>query len=316
MKLCNSLSDFSSQATVVATGIFDGVHTGHREIIRNLSKAARRHNAASLLCTFWPHPRTVLTHGSDNGFLLTTLEEKIKLLGDTELDTMVVIPFTDSLSSMDARDFVKEILIDKLNMKALVIGDNHHLGRGREGDSNSIARLSEKYDFELLKCDLLCDGENISSTRVRDALKCGDISLAEKLLGYSYFLSGPVVHGKRLGRELGFPTANIKPESELKLIPGSGVYAVEAEVSGSIYKGMLNIGSRPSVNNDGLQSIEVHLFDFDHSIYNETIKIVFKKRFRDEKKFDNTEILKKRLEEDKKEILKFFNRPDSPCFAF
>ena len=312
MKVYNGLSDFGHQASVVATGIFDGVHTGHSEIIRNLSEAARKHNAVSLLCTFWPHPRTVLTPrteltpGADNGFLLNTPEEKIKLLNDAGLHIMVVIPFTNMLSSMDAGGFVKDILIDKLNMKALVIGNNHHLGKNREGNSHSLEQLSEKYGFELLKCGLLCKGESISSTRVRNALKCGDINLAEQLLGYPYFLSGRVVHGKRLGRELGFPTANIKPESQLKLIPAAGVYAVEAELSGHIYKGMLNIGKRPSVSNNGLQTIEVHLFDFDHSIYNETIKIIFKKRFRNEEKFDSIEILKKRLEEDKKEIQQYF----------
>ena len=307
MKVYNGLSDFEPQVSVVATGIFDGVHAGHMEIIRNLSVTARKHNAVSVLCTFWPHPQTVITSNSDRGFLLTTLEEKIKLLNSTELDFMVVIPFTNELSSMDAGGFVKDILINKFNMKALVIGRNHHLGSGREGDSNSIARLSEKYDFELLNCNLLCDGENISSTRIRNVLKRGDISLAEKLLGYSYFLSGRVVHGKRLGRELGFPTANIEPESELKLIPSAGVYAVEAELSGHIYKGMLNIGKRPSVSDNGLQTIEVHLFDFDHSIYNETIKIIFKKRLRNEEKFDSIEMLKKRLEEDKKEIRSYFS---------
>lgn len=301
LKLYNGINNFQAKNPVVTIGTFDGVHLGHRKVIEQLNEIAKDSDGESVLFTFYPHPRLVVSKDASNLRLLTTLEEKKKVLAQTGINNLVVYPFTKQLASLEYEEFVKTILIDQLNMKTLVVGHDHRFGKDRKGSFENIVELSKKYGFTVRRIDTFLVGEvDVSSTKIRDAFQDGKIEVANEYLGYCYSLTGEVTEGSRIGRSINFPTANVVASDPTKLIPLEGVYAVMVECLGNRYKGMLNIGNRPTVNrNADHRTIEVHIFDFNKDIYQEQITIEFVKRIRDEQKFENLEALKAQLYIDK-----------------
>jgi riboflavin kinase/FMN adenylyltransferase len=296
-------------APVVTLGIFDGVHRGHMALLDCLVSRAREENGESVVITFSPHPRLVLENNNSNLFFLTTIEEKKKLLENANVDHLIIIEFDNQFSKISACDFIKDILLEKIGAKHLIIGYNHHFGRKGEGDFNTIKECSEALGFRVEQVQRYHTEEGtISSSSIREALSKGKLDDANNWLGYSYSVSGTVIEGRKIGRSIGFPTANIKPDSQHKLVPCNGVYAVEVKLDEKVYPGMLSIGSNPTVNTDaGFRSIEVHIFNFDKDIYGERISVIFRKRLRDEKKFDNIEQLTEQMEHDKQDTLRLLN---------
>ncbi len=301
LNLYNGTKNFKAKNPVVTIGTFDGVHLGHRKVIEQLNEIAKATNGESVLFTFYPHPRLVVSKNPSNLRLLTTLDEKKDVLTQTGIDNLVVYPFTKEVASLEYEDFVKKILIEKLNIKTLVVGHDHRFGKDRKGTFENIVELSKKYGFDVIRIDAFLVGEvDVSSTKIRNAFQAGKIEVANKYLGYRYSLTGEVTEGNRIGRSIHFPTANVVASDPNKLIPLEGVYAVMVEQNGNRYKGMLNIGNRPTVNrNADHRTIEVHIFDFNKDIYKQQITIEFVKRIRDEKKFDSLEALKVQLNLDK-----------------
>jgi riboflavin kinase/FMN adenylyltransferase len=291
---------------VVTLGIFDGVHRGHMALLNSLVTRAEMAKGESVVVTFSPHPRLVLDQHKTNISFLTTMDEKKVLLEKANVDHLIVIEFTREFSEIPACDFVKDILVEKIGTKYLIIGYNHHFGRRGEGDFNTIKKCSEELDFVVEQVQGFHTEEGaISSTSIREALLNGKLDEANKWLGYSYSLSGTVIEGKKIGKSIGFPTANIEPDSEYKLIPGNGVYAVEVKLDGIVYPGMMSIGYNPTVNTDiRFRSIEVHILNFERDIYGKRISVAFRKRLRDEKKFDNLKQLTEQMIQDKLDTLK------------
>ena len=291
---------------VVTLGIFDGVHRGHMALLNSLVSRAEMAKGESVVVTFSPHPRLVLDQHNASISFLTTMEEKKVLLEKAYVDHLIVIEFTREFSEIPACDFVKDILVEKIGTRYLIIGYNHHFGRRGEGDFNTIKKCSEELDFVVEQVQGFHTEEGaISSTSIREALLNGKLDEANKWLGYSYSLSGTVIEGKKIGKSIGFPTANIEPDSEYKLIPGNGVYAVEVKLDGTVYPGMMSIGYNPTVNTDiRFRSIEVHILNFERDIYGKRISVVFRKRLRDEKKFDNLKQLTEQMIQDKLDTLK------------
>ncbi len=286
---------------VVTIGVFDGVHRGHEAIIHRLLDAAREKNGESVVVTFWPHPRLFLTPEGAGLKYLSTLREKRELFEEKGVDHFIIVPFTRELSNYSSAKFIKEIIVGKINARYLIVGFNHHFGKNREGSFETLKSLSGKYNLEVEQVKaLVMDKENVSSTRIREALYGGDIYLANRLLGYHFSLNGTIVGGKKIGRSLGFPTANILPKEKYKLIPKDGVYAVRVILGEKTMNGMLNIGLRPTLNHvENGKSIEVHIFDFEHQIYGKDVQVRFVGRIRDEVKFSNVEKLVDQLKKDK-----------------
>ncbi|MFC2081194.1 bifunctional riboflavin kinase/FAD synthetase [Bacteroidota bacterium] len=305
MKQHLDIEKISAQNPVVTVGIFDGVHLGHRFILKKLKEAAQRMNGESVLVTLWPHPRTILNQVDNNFRLLNTMDEKTGMLEELGLDHLFVIPFTKSFSRLSSCDFIKEFLVEKIGIKHLVVGYNHRFGRDREGDFDKLKECGGKYGFGLEKIAPLEQGTSkISSSGIRNYLLAGEVKKANRMLGWNYSLSGQVVGGSKLGSSIGFPTANITPDEEYKLLPADGVYAVFVHLKGNIYRGMLNKGVRPTVNNvAGHRTIEVHLIDFDGNLYNEEIRVQFVSRLRDEQKFGDIDALKNQLRSDRANTL-------------
>jgi riboflavin kinase/FMN adenylyltransferase len=294
-------------APVVTLGIFDGVHRGHRALLDNLVRRAREVKGESVVITFSPHPRLVLEQNNTKLYFLTSMDEKKVLLARAKVDHLIVIEFNNQFSKIPACDFIKNILVKKIGTKNLIIGYNHHFGRSGEGDFNTIKRCSEELDFKVEQVQGYHTEEGtISSSSIREALLKGNLDEANRWLGYHYSVSGTVVAGRKIGRSIGFPTANIKPDFRYKLIPCNGVYAVEVHLDNIIYPGMLNIGSNPTVNEDArFRSIEVHILNFDKDIYGSKISVIFRKRLRDEKKFDNLNQLTEQMYHDRQDTLHF-----------
>jgi len=293
---------------VVTSGTFDGVHLGHRHILKRLQQIAKQSKGESVVITFWPHPRLVLfPESGDNLKLLNTFEEKAKLLEEVGIDHLVRIPFTKEFSRLTSVEFINQVLIDKLNTKKLVIGYDHKFGRNREGSFEHLKANAQDYGFEVEEIPRQ-DIENVgvSSTLIRKTLSEGKVEESNKYLSHPYTISGQVIKGKQLGRTLGFPTANISINNPYKLIPSNGVYAVRAELNSISIEGMLNIGVRPTVDGK-LRSIEVHLFDFDKEIYGKTLTLNLIKRVREEIKFKNTDELKNQLMKDEKLVIEILN---------
>jgi riboflavin kinase/FMN adenylyltransferase len=305
VKVFRNFEDLNiSDNNVVTTGTFDGVHLGHQHVIESLISSAKKMKGESTILTFYPHPRIVLQQNSDLK-LLNELQEKVELLSKTGVDNLVIIPFTKEFSRLTSLSFVREVLVNKLATKKLIIGYDHHFGRNREGSFKHLMEYGPLYGFEVEEIPVQdVEDVNISSTKIRKALVDGKVKEAEKLLGYKYFLSGKVVKGKRIGSKIGFPTANIKVDKSYKLIPLKGVYVVKAEVGGEQYQGMLNIGVRPTFTNENEVSIEVNLFDFSKDIYDERIKVIFVDRIREEKPFESSSDLIAQLEKDKVNCIK------------
>lgn len=278
--------------------MFDGVHLGHISIIQLLKKIALNKNFETSILTFWPHPRKVF-NPNDDLKLLNTLDEKLNLLEKANLDVVFLKSFDEHFRNLTGEEFVKQILIEKLNVKHIIIGHDHVFGKNKSGNFELLQKLSKKLDFEVQQLDVVKEGEsNISSTKIRNCLVNGNIVGANKMLGYHYSVSGKVIDGKKLGRTIGYPTANIDVD-ELKLLPKKGAYIVEVYVKNQFYKGMLSIGTNPTVNGDKL-TVEVNILDFNQDIYGEEIMVKFRDFLHEEIKFESLEKLIEKLDEDKK----------------
>ncbi|WP_422360502.1 bifunctional riboflavin kinase/FAD synthetase [Reichenbachiella sp.] len=287
------------QNAIVTSGTFDGVHFGHQKILKKIVKTARELNGKSVVLTFWPHPRFVLFPEEKTLKLLSTFEEKAQLLEEVGIDYLVKVEFTKAFSQLSSETFIQNMLVEKLKTKKLIIGYDHRFGKNRSGSFEYLKENSDRFGFEVEEIPRQdIDDVGVSSTKIRQALFHGEVDLAAEFLGRQYSINGTVVEGKQIGSQLGFPTANIKVAEEFKLIPKDGSYAVRAKVGNEWFKGMLNVGIRPTVG--GLHRvIETHLFDFDQQIYNQPIQVEFIKHLRDEKKFDSLEELKTQLQKDK-----------------
>ncbi|MCO6161578.1 bifunctional riboflavin kinase/FAD synthetase [Flavobacterium sp. NRK F7] len=303
MNIFNSISSFTSTTkTIVTIGTFDGVHMGHKKVLNKLHNLAIEKQAESVLLTFFPHPRMVLQQDLDIQ-LLNTIAEKKKHIASYDIDHLIIHPFDLEFSRLTAEEFVKNVLVDQLNICAIIIGYDHRFGRNRTATIEDLINFGVKYNFEVEQITAKeIDEITISSTKIRNALLEGDITTANTFLGYNYTLHGEVIEGKKLGRTIDFPTANLKVDEKYKLIPKNGVYMVSVEINSNPFFGMMNIGTNPTVS-DSEQSIEVHLFDFNESIYHQNITVGFLERIREEKKYDSLADLKDQLEKDKRYCL-------------
>ena len=295
-----NIEKIEARNPVVTVGIFDGVHMGHKYIIERLIEGARDRNGESILVTLWPHPRELLSQ-SEEVKLITSLEEKEQVLSRYPIDHLVILEFTKDFSELSYCEFIQQYLVERLNISHLIVGFNHRFGRNREGDIEKLRSCAQQNNFTVEQLEPFnIDGSRVSSSLIRHALDEGSVELANKYLGHPYFLSGKVAGGSKVGRSIGFPTANIVPDGLCKLIPGDGVYAVEVSVEGEVHQGMLNIGTRPTVNDDpDKTTIEVHIFEFDRDIYGLNIELRFMGRIRDEMKFGSVDELRLQLIEDK-----------------
>ena len=294
---------------VVTIGTFDGVHTGHQQIINLMLEEASAINGETVIITFHPHPRQVIAAQQTTLFLLNTIQEKISLLEKYGIQHLVVTPFTEEFSLQTAEEYIENFLVRSFHPHTIIIGHDHRFGKSRSGNFELLEQKASTYGYAVKEIPgFMIENNTISSTIIREALQKGNIDTANECLGYPYFFSGTVVEGNKLGRTIGYPTANLKIEEEKKLVPGNGVYAVEAELhesDGSItpLKGMMNIGVRPTVEGTN-RMIEVNLFDFDREIYGATLTVYVKKRLRNEQKFTGLDALKEQLAKDKEQALK------------
>ncbi|KAB2872477.1 MAG: riboflavin biosynthesis protein RibF [Bacteroidales bacterium] len=295
-------------------GFFDGVHAGHRTLIEGVLKSAELMNLGSAVLTFWPHPRLVLKKDPEKLRFLTTLNEKSKIVSKYGIDYLIVQEFTSHYINLEPEEFIKQLVKD-YHVKHFIVGADHRFGKEGKGNAELLKELGKSLSFTVQIVDqLILDGVNISSTKIREALLKGDVEKANKMLGYPYLITGAVESGNRIGREIGFPTANIRPNDPLKLIPLEGVYAVVVNIDGVIKSGMLNIGFRPTIESSRRQTIEVNIFDFDQEIYNSGIEIAIIKRLRNEKRFPSVEHLKQQLVKDKEMALEALKENESYTF--
>ncbi len=302
MKIYREIKSFNLQNPVLTVGTFDGVHLGHKKILNVLVKEAEKINGEPVVLTLYPHPRKILDPSFKDLFLLNTLEEKAELLEKAGIKHLIIYPFTRDFASLTSCDFIEKILFNKLNVKKLIVGYDHRFGKDRQGDINILKKCAAPFNIDVLKVDAFTlDNKKVSSTTIRNALLTGKIENANTCLDYEYFISGKVISGNKIGRTIGFPTANIEIHEE-KLIPKNGVYAVKVLISEKEYAGMLNIGSRPTVNTEKNLTVEVHIFDFEGDLYEKNIKIIFKNFIREEQKFPDKQALKRQLIKDKTRI--------------
>jgi riboflavin kinase / FMN adenylyltransferase len=304
MKIYHGIEDFVKLTNAVVTsGTFDGVHLGHSKILSRLREIAQKTGGETVVITFWPHPRLVL-HPEDTTLkLLNTFEEKAELLRAQGINHLIRIPFTKEFSQLTSAEFITQILVGTIGTKTLVIGHDHHFGKNREGSFEQLMVNGPKYGFEVEEIPRQdVDHVGVSSTKIRQALDCGDIDTATHFLGHTYSMSGRVVMGDKLGRLLGYPTANIEIDTSYKLIPADGIYAATVEYGHHRYKGMLYIGNRPTVNGTK-RNIEINIFDFDRDIYGDSLTIFFHSLIRGDMKFNDLEELKKQLHQDKVDAL-------------
>ena len=285
---------------VAATGFFDGVHLGHRQVIDQLCAVARERGEESVIVTFWPHPRSVLQQDADRLRLLTTLQEKKERCLACGVDRFEVLPFTRAFSRLSAETFIRDYLVGRFGVTALILGYDHRLGHDDFDTPEQMAEVVARCGVMPVRVPAVAVGAGaVSSTQIRDALAAGDVTRAEAMLGYRYSLCGVVVAGNRLGRTIGFPTANMQLYEPLKQIPANGVYAVWVDVLGRRHKGVCNIGTRPTVGLGGGRTIETHILDFDEDIYGLDLRIEFCARLRDERRFDSMEALGRQLAQDR-----------------
>ncbi|WP_228453664.1 bifunctional riboflavin kinase/FAD synthetase [Chryseobacterium aquaeductus] len=299
MNIFKNFKDYHSEKPLaLSLGMFDGVHLGHKYIIDELKKVGSENNLETAILTFWPHPRFVFNPNEDLK-LLNTIEEKKFLMEKYAINNLFVKEFDDEFRNLTGEEFVRQILIGKLNVKYLIIGYDHSFGKNKSGNFELLQKLSTELDFEVEQMEAINIHENnISSTKIRNALLKGNIKEANEMLGYAYPLSGTVVHGKKLGRTIGYPTANISTDS-IKLLPKKGAYIVEVFVKNQQYKGMLSVGTNPTVNGEKL-TVEVYILDFDEDIYDEKITVKFRDFLHEEIKFEGLDKLIERLDEDKR----------------
>lgn len=305
LKIFHSINDFSStKKTIITLGTFDGVHIGHKKILDKVIQNTATDEYASLVLTFFPHPRMVLQGDSDIK-LLNTIDEKIELLEKIGLNNLVIHPFDETFSRLTAEEFVKTILVDRFNIHKIIIGHDHRFGRNRTANIDDLITYGKQYKFEVEQISVQEINEiSVSSTKIRNALLDGNMTLANDYLGYNYFLTGTVVVGKQLGRTIGFPTANLEIEENYKLIPFNGVYIIKSVFDQKTIFGMMNIGFNPTVSGQ-VRSIEVHYFDFDSNLYGQKISVSIIHRLRSEQKFNSVDLLKEQLEKDKMGALQY-----------
>jgi riboflavin kinase/FMN adenylyltransferase len=306
LKTFSNIKEYNNKKSVVTIGTFDGVHIGHKKILERIIFNAKELNCESVVLTFFPHPRMVL---QDNSVvqLLNTVDEKTILLEKTGIDNLIIHPFNQEFSRLTAEEFVKEILVNQLNIRKIIIGYDHRFGRNRTANINDLIVFGKEYGFEVEQISAQEINDNaVSSTKIRNAILEGNITLANNYLGYNYFFSGIVVKGKQLGRTIGFPTANIKINEDYKLIPKNGVYIVKSNYDKKTIFGLMNIGTRPTVDGTN-QTIEVFFLDFDKTIYDETLTIEIIEFIRDEQKFDSLNDLKNQINEDKIFAVNYIN---------
>ncbi|PCH77314.1 MAG: riboflavin biosynthesis protein RibF [Flavobacteriaceae bacterium] len=311
MKTFHGLEHFNTaDKTIITIGTFDGVHVGHQKVIKKLLKSASKKKRPSVLLSFFPHPRMVLQ--KETGIkLLNTIEEREELLAKTGLENLVIIPFNKDFSRLTALDFVRKILVNKLDVSRLLIGYDHQFGKNREGNFEQLTEYGHTYGFKVDKIAALdIDSISISSTKIRKALETGNIQMANTYLGYEYMLSGTVVKGHNLGEKIGYPTANLQIQEDYKLIPKTGAYVSKSFLNGIWVYGMTNIGYRPTVNGKH-QTIETHFFDFKDDLYDRKIRIHLMDYIREEQKFDSVAQLKVQLLKDKKTALERIASLDS-----
>ncbi|NQY31303.1 MAG: bifunctional riboflavin kinase/FAD synthetase [Flavobacteriaceae bacterium] len=306
MKTFHSIESFTPKnPTVLTIGTFDGIHIGHKKILDRLIHTAKNQQLESLVLTFFPHPRMVLQKDS-NIKLIHTIDERADILNNLGLDNLIIQPFSKEFSRLSATEFVRDILVHQLNVKHIIVGYDHRFGRNRTANIDNLKEFGEIYGFtveEISAQDI--NTVSVSSTKIRKALKEGNLQTANSYLGTEFQLRGTVTRGKGIGKTIHFPTANISIAEEYKMIPKNGVYIAKATVENSTYLGMMNIGNNPTVNGTA-QSIEIHLFNFNKDIYHKEISISILKRIRDEQKFDSIEVLQSQLKKDKEEALNYF----------
>lgn len=306
MQVVTKLEEFPDLTySVVSSGTFDGVHRGHQKILQRLVEVAQQNNGQSVVITFSPHPRVFF---GENVFLINSLDEKIKLLAQTGIDYLLILPFNETLANLEAEEFIENIYIKAIQTKKLVIGYDHHFGKNRRGNFKFLQENIEKYPFEIEEISAQDIEEvTISSTKIRKALLEGDIHTANLYLGYHYTFSGKVVQGDQIGRTIGYPTANLRLIDENKIIPANGIYAVKVRWQEEEFGAMLYIGNRPSLTNNE-KRIEVNIFEFDKDIYGETLEVEFLDFIRSDAKLEGLDALKERLAQDKSETLKILDR--------
>jgi len=311
LKIYHQLSDFKKLDNAIVTiGTFDGVHFGHQKIIKRLCELAKSSGGESVLLTFFPHPRMIIDPENQELKMINTIDEKAQILASLGIDHLIITPFTRDFSNLSANDYIKNILVDAIGTKKIIIGYDHRFGKDRLGNINTLVENANTYGYqveEIPEQDI--NDVAVSSTKIRKALLDGDVALANSYLGYAFSIYGPVIKGDKIGRTIGFPTANIFVPETYKLIPGDGIYAVTVEMgeekNPENYRGMAYIGQRPTIN--GMtRNIEVNIFDFDREIYGQNIKMNFLAFLREDVKFTGLEALTKQLQKDKEDTLAFF----------
>ena len=299
MTIYNNINEFSStDNTILTIGTFDGVHLGHQKVLERLTNTAKENNLKSTVLTFFPHPRTILNPDKPLK-LINSVKERTELLNRSKVDNLIIHPFDKNFSELDPEKYVVEILVKKLKAKIILIGYDHKFGKNRTADITDLKIYGKKYGFKVIEIKAEeISNIAISSTKIRKAISEGNISTAKKYLGYDFSLSGKIVHGKSIGRTLGFPTANIEVKEEYKLLPKNGVYLIQSVINHNKYFGMMNIGIKPTIK-ESSKTIEVNFFDFEGDLYHKNIEVNIKKFIRDEIKFDSLELLKSQILKDK-----------------
>ena len=307
MKTYNHLSEFKRLNNAVATiGTFDGVHFGHQKIIKRLCELAKATGGESVILTFFPHPRLIIDPENQDLKMINTIEEKAEILAALGVDHLIITPFTRDFSNLSPAEYIKNILVDTIGIKQLIVGYDHRFGKDRSGGMLDLVAFSKPYGYEIEEIkEQDINDVAVSSTKIRKSLLEGQVGLAAKYLGYNFSLYGPVIKGDKIGRTIGFPTANIFIEQPYKIIPSDGIYAVTVEMENETYKGMAYIGQRPTIN--GMtRNIEVNIFDFNKEIYGQYIKMNFMEFLRHDVKFTGLEALKIQLQKDKEDTLAYF----------
>lgn len=308
MKIYHHIDEFKPvNGAVVTIGTFDGVHQGHRKIIAGITELAKATGGESVILTFFPHPRMIL-HPEDQSLkLITTIAEKAGLLEQLGVDHLIITPFSRDFSNQTPEEYIQHVLVEKIGTRKIVIGYDHRFGKDRSGGLEDLQRLAPVYGFDVLEIpEQDINDVAVSSTRIRTALLAGDITTANAFLSYPFFLTGKVIRGDQIGRQIGYPTANIQPHESYKLIPGDGIFAVNVGTDNGVYKGMAYIGQRPTINGIS-RNIEVNIFDFDREIYNQHVRMEFLQYIRSDAKFNSLDELKHQLAQDKMDVLKVFN---------
>ena len=307
MEVFTNINNINIEQSAICVGTFDGLHLGHRVVIDKTIAHAKKLGLKSLVFTFWPHPLEII-QPNKKVYYLNTFQEKIDLFSNLGIDYLVLFPFNKEFASKTSKAFIKDYLVDRLKMKFFVIGYDHQFGKEREGKYEKVINCAKELGFGIDRIEQQAVAEEfVSSTKIRDLLKNGNIELANALLGYTYSTSGEVEKGQQIGSKIGFPTANIKIAPN-KTMPKTGVYSVKIEIDNKIFEGIANLGFKPTIKNHKDLSLEVHIFNFNKDIYSKLVKISFYKKIRDEIKFSNLESLKTQIEIDKEVSISYFKK--------